>query len=187
MSAAVFVDDILSENGVIIAKCVARWIYDQVADLLKQLKEKLLTAISFIDRQIDTLRLTLAQADILAKGEEFLWNGFQGIIQTIKDALLSGIPGPEESACPEFFEFIMAPFNLLFTNYTDIFSIYRERWKSLLSFMDEVDYFISYWESTKQYLLAIIDVVDDATYMAGENAAAAAEEQIRTKGRRGEI
>jgi hypothetical protein len=181
------VGDITTDTGVVIVKCIVRWIYDQVAELLKALKEKLLQAISFIDRQIDALRMILSQADILAQAEEFLWNGFQAIIQQIKDAILSGIPGPEESLCPEFWEFIMAPLNLILYNYTDIFSIYRERWKSLLSFMDEVDYFISYWESTKSYLLAMIDVLDDAIYAALESAATAAEQEMRTNGRPGEI
>jgi len=187
MSVGTVIEAITTENGVLIAKCVVRWIYDQVAELLKILKEKLLQAIAFIDRQIDALRMILSQADILARFEEFLWNGFQEIIQQIKDALLSGIPGPEESLCPEFWEFIMAPLNLILYNYTDIFSVYRERWKSLLSFMDEVDYFISYWESTKSYLLAMVDVLDDATYAAMENAATATEQGIRAKGRPGEI
>jgi hypothetical protein len=53
--------------------------------------------------------------------------------------------------------------------------------------MDEVDYFISYWESTKSYLLAMVDVLDDATYAAMENAATATEQGIRAKGRPGEI
>jgi len=179
MAAGQIVEDITTGTGVVIVKCIVRWIYDQVAELLKQLKDKLQQAIFFIDRQIDTLRLILAQADILAKAEEFLWNGFQGIIQQVKDALFSGIPGPEESQCPEFYEFIMAPFNLLLNNYTDIFSIYRERWKTMLSFMDEVDYFISYWTSTKEYLLALIDVIDDAIYMALENAAVRAEQEMQ--------
>ena len=172
------VQDVTTQTGVVIVKCIVRWIYDQVADLLKKLKAILEGSIAFIDRQIDTLRMILSQADILAQTEEFLWNIFQEVIQQIKDTLFGNIPGPEESECPEFYEFIMAPFNLLLNNYTDVFSIYRERWKSLLSFMDEVDYFISYWTSTKEYLLAMIEVLDDGIYMALERFATTAEQEL---------
>jgi len=174
-----FVNDITTETGVVIVKCIVRWIYDQVAELLKKLKDALLAAIAFIDRQIDALRIILAQADILAQIEERLWGIFESFIEEIKNALFGGIPGPAEELCPEFYEFIMAPFRTILEGYVDIFSIYRERWKSLLSFMDEFEYLISYWESTKAYLLAMVDVLDDAIYTALESAATKAETEMR--------
>lgn len=179
MAAGQIIADITTETGAVIVKCIVRWLYDQDVATLRWLKDKIQQAIFFIDRQIDTLRLILAQADILAKGEEFIWNMFQSIIQQVKDAIPLGIPGPKEIDCPEFYEYIMAPFNLLLNNYTDIFSIYRERWKTMLSFMDEVDYFISYWESTKNYILALTEVMDDAIYVNSENEALAAEQALR--------
>lgn len=178
-TAKTIATDITTETGIVIVRCIVRWIYDQVAELLQTLKEKLLFAIAFIDRQIDTLKLQLASLDILANLEERIWNIYQGFLDDLKNKLFGSIPGPDENLCPEFYEFILAPFRVLFTGYNDVFSIYRERWKNLLSFMDEVEYLLSYWESTKAYLVALVDVMDDAIYVALENAATKAADEMR--------
>lgn len=178
-NAKTVAQNITTESGIVVVRCIVRWLYDQVAELLQALKDKLLFAIAFIDRQIDTLKLKLSQLDILARLEETIWNIFQEFLDEIRNKLFGSIPGPEESLCPEFYAFIMAPMRVLLDGYNDVFSVYRERWKSLLSFMDEVEYLLSYWESTKAYLVALLDVMDDAIYMALENAATDAAAAIR--------
>ena len=54
---------------------------------------------------------------------------------------------------------------------TSALTIWRERYKTVLSYMDEVDALLSYWEAVKADLVYTVEVIDDAIYLALMNTA----------------
>lgn len=149
-----------------IAQCILDWIYQQVHEVLQKLKQFLLQIISYIDALIATLRAWLAQCDLLAKAEEFVWNQIQKIIEEVRNAL-TGVPdGPGAEECPEFYQSFMEPARAIFENLVATLTIFRERFHDDLSYMDEIDQLISYWDQTKADLVALVEILDDAILMA---------------------
>jgi len=149
-----------------LAKCVARWIYEQASKILETLKALLLSIIAAIDAQIAALRAWLAQWDVLAKAEEFLWEQFQKVIEAIREQLMSAPEGPLAEFCPEFYEYFLDPARSLFESAVSSLAITRESFHNMVSYMDEVDQLISYWEDTKIQLVASVQILDDAIYQA---------------------
>lgn len=153
-----------------LAKCILRWIYEQAAEVLRALKNYLLGIISYVDAQIVILRAWLAQYDLLSRGEEYLWNLLKTAEEDIKNSLLSFMQGPEARLCPEFYEYFLDPAQFLLQNALGSLSAFRERYLNMISFMDEIDRLIQYWEQIKVDLLATIDIIDDALFVASQNA-----------------
>lgn len=149
-----------------VAKCIARWLYEQASAILQQLKAFILALIDLIDQQILILRAILASMDILAQLEQAAWNRIEDAFNAIRDALFQSVDGPAGNECPEFYQDIMEPAISMFENSVTALTVFRERHKNMLSYMDEVDEAISYWEAVKVQLVAILNVLDDALYAA---------------------
>jgi hypothetical protein len=147
-----------------LATCILRWIYEQASALLQMLKQALLSILAAIDAQIAVLRAWLAQWDLLARADEYLNNLVQQIIEQIRNTLVSFPGGPLQELCPEFYSYFLDPALALFDTIVNALNVARSRYKNEISFMDEVDYLISYWEQIKADLLFAIEVLDDAIY-----------------------
>lgn len=156
-----------------LAKCIVRWIYSQLAPILQMLKNFLLGIISYIDAQIAILRAWLAQWDVLAQAEEFLWNQFQAVLDTIRNQMTSIPGGPLAEFCPEFYSYFLDPALALFDAAVAGLTLFRERFHNMISYMDEIDRLIAYWEQTKIDLMAAVEILDDAIFIALQNAASA--------------
>lgn len=163
----------LSAGGTV-ALCILNWLYAQVAPLLEALKAILLAIIQYIDAQILWLKAQLAQLDILKNIEEAAWAIVQAMINLIRDTL-TALPftGPLRELCPEFYQMITDPALEIFDISVSGLSIYRERYKNVLSFMDEVEVLYQYWLGIKNELVALVESVDDAIYWAKMEAASA--------------
>lgn len=145
-----------------LAKCILRWLYQQAAAVLKALKDFLLGIIAFIDAQIAWLRALLAQCDILSRAEKFLWDQLQKLYEELKNKLMSFPGGPLADLCPEFYAYFLNPAGFLLDDAMAALSIFRERYHNVISFMDEVDRLIMYWDQTKANLVGAIDIIDAA-------------------------
>jgi len=156
-----------------IALCILRWLYAQVAPLLEALKAILLAIIEYIDLQIQWLVAWLAQFDILKALEEAAWAIVQTIIDQVRDALTNIPDGPLKELCPEFYQMITDPALLLFDTATSALTVWRERYKNVVSFTDELEVLLQYWEGIKNELVALVESVDDAHYWAMMEAASA--------------
>jgi len=154
-----------------LATCILRWIYEQVAAVLEALKVFLLTLIAQIDTIIAFLRAWLAQWDFLARAEQFVYDLVQQAIDDIREQLTSIPGGPLQELCPEFYAYFLDPALAMFDRTVASLNIFRERYKNMLSFMDEVDRLILYWEQIKVDLLYAIDIIDDGIYQALARAA----------------
>lgn len=154
-----------------LAKCIVRWIYQQAAELLEKLKQFLLAIISYIDAQIAILRAWLAQFDVLARIEEAAWAVVQEVLNTLRNQMTSIPGGPLAEFCPEFYSYFLDPALALFDAAVANLTVFRERFHNMISFMDEVDLLIAYWEQTKIDLVAAVEVLDDAILIALSNAA----------------
>lgn len=154
-----------------LAKCVARWIYEQASSVLEMLKAYLLSIITAIDVQIASLRAWLLQWDILAQAEQWLWEQFEQVIDAIREQLMSAPEGPLAEFCPEFYSYFMEPARNIFENSVSSLTIFRSNFADMVSYMDEIDQLISYWEDTKVQLVASVDIIDDAIYIALQNEA----------------
>ena len=149
-----------------LATCVLRWIYEQVSALLQLLKQFLLGLLAYIDAQIAKLRAFLAQWDLLAQAEEFLYNTLTELVEQLKSALL-GIPqGPLAEFCPEFYAYFLDPAIGLLDANTAVLDAIRNKYKRKLSFLYYLDQLIAYWEQIKADLVYAIDVLDDAIHQA---------------------
>lgn len=149
-----------------LAKCVARWIYEQASSVLKMLKAMLLTVIAYIDLQIAYLRAQLAQWDYLANKEQAAWEQFEKIIEAIRKELESAPEGPLAEFCPEFYQYFLDPARSLFEASVETLTIHRQQLHNIISYMDEVDLLIKYWEDVKTQLVACVDIIDDSIYIA---------------------
>jgi hypothetical protein len=159
--------------GGTLAICILRWLYAQVAPLLEALKAILLAIIQFIDLQVQLLKAMLAQLDILKAIEEAAWAIVQAIINKIRDTLTAIPEGPLKELCPEFYRLFTDPALQIFDASVAALSIYRERYKNVLSFMDEIEVLFQYWEGIKNELVALVESIDDAIYWAKMEAASA--------------
>lgn len=156
-----------------LATCILRWVYQQAAKILEMLKNFLLGIIAFIDAQIAILRAWLAQWDLLAKATEFVWNQIQKVLDQIREAMTSIPGGPAAEICPEFYSYFLGPALYLFDTAVASLTRFKDRFLSMVSFMDRLDVLIAYWTQTKANLVAAIDILDDALYKAYMDAAAA--------------
>ena len=155
----------------VLATCVLRWIYSQIAAILEALKAILLALIAFIDAYILFLKAWLAQFDILSQIEEAAWAIIQALIEEIRN-LLTAIPdGPLKELCPEFYQLFTDPALQLFDTAVSGLTIWRERYKNVVSFMDEIEALLLYWEAIKLDLVATVEILDDAIYLALMDAA----------------
>lgn len=156
---------------VTLAKCVLEWIYSQIAAILEALKAILLALIAMIDAYIIWLRAWLAQFDILAQIEEAAWAVVQALIDQVRNMLTAIPDGPFKELCPEFYQLFTDPALQVFDTAVAGLTIWRERYKNVLSFMDEIDRLIGYWESIKLELQYTVEILDDAIYLALMDAA----------------
>lgn len=156
-----------------VAKCVVRWIYEQASWVLKQLKNLLLSLITAIDAYILILRAQAAQWDLLAKGEQFLWDQVKGFLDEIKSQLTALPKGPAGDICPEFVIYFTDPLLGLLESSLRSLNFIHEDVNASLSYMDELDRLILYWENTKLDLVAAIDIIDAALLEALEREAEA--------------
>jgi hypothetical protein len=156
-----------------LAKCIVRWIYAQLEPILTAIKNFLLGIIATIDAQIAILRAILAQGDVLAKMEEKAWQAFQKIVDQIRNTLTTMPGGPLAEFCPEFYEYFMGPALALFEAAIASLTLFRNRFHNMISYMDDVDRLIAYWEQTKANLVAAVEILDDAIYIALQKAASA--------------
>jgi len=148
-----------------LASCVLRWIYEQVAEILQKLKDALLALISIIDAQIALLRAWLAQWDLLARAEELLWEQVEKVIEELRSLLTTMPDGPLAEFCPEFYEYFMEPGLAIFESSVAGLTLFRNRFHDMISYMDEIDLLISYWEQIKADLVASIEIIDDAIFI----------------------
>lgn len=154
-----------------VAKCVVRWIYEQASWVLRQLKNLLLSLITTIDAYILILRAQAAQWDLLAQGEQFIWDQVKGVLDETKNQL-SAIPdGPVGDVCPEFVIYFTDPILGLLEVFTRSLNYLHEDVNASLSYMDELDRLILYWENTKLDLVAAVDIIDAALLEALEREA----------------
>ena len=160
----------LSAGGTI-ATCVVRWLYGLAGPLLETLKAILLAMIEWLDLQIILLRAVLAQFDIISMIEEVAWSLIEALFNYLKDQLLALPAGPFAELCPEFYQLLTDPAYALLDTATAGLSIFRERYKSMLSYMDEVDAVLKHWEWIKADLVNLVEVTDDAIYWAAMQAA----------------
>jgi hypothetical protein len=145
-----------------LAECILRYLYSITESILQALKNFINGLIALIDAQIARLRALLAQYDLLSKAEEILWNQVKTIIDALK-SLLGTVPaGPGQDQCPEFYEYFIAPAVAYLEGITEGLSIYRQRYQGIISYMDEIDELIAYWENIKTFMGYGIDVIDDA-------------------------
>jgi hypothetical protein len=129
------------------------------------LKAMLLTVIAYIDLQIAYLRAQLAQWDYLANKEQAAWEQFEKIIEAIRKELESAPEGPLAEFCPEFYQYFLDPARSLFEASVETLTIHRQQLHNIISYMDEVDLLIKYWEDTKVQLVACVDIIDDSIYI----------------------
>lgn len=149
-----------------LAKCIIQYLYALASTPLKILKQIILALITFIDFQIAKLRALLATFDILANVEKIAVDFLNGIVEQIKNQLLQFPEGPGQAVCPEFYESFIEPAIGILDGVTQYFNVFNSRYKDKLSYMDEIDALIAYWESVKTFLTNALDVIDDAYQVA---------------------
>jgi len=154
-----------------LATCVLRWIYSQIAAILEALKAILLALITLIDTHIMWLKAWLAQFDILSMIEEAAWAIVQVLIDEMRNMLTAIPDGPLKELCPEFYQLFTDPALQLFDTAVSGLTIWRERYKNVVSFMDEIEALLLHWETIKFDLVEIVEVLDDAIYVALMDAA----------------
>lgn len=153
-----------------LAKCILNYIYSIASELLSKLRAIVEKALFFIDAKILQLRAFLAQYDLIKKYAELVNDQVQAIIDEIKSALLSGVPGPIDDTCPEFYAYITDPLIGLIDASLSAFTPYTDQWMSTVSVVHYYDQLIVYWVGIRDFLLAILDVIDDAAYIQTQRA-----------------
>lgn len=125
------------------------------------MKSFILTQLAAVDIMIAQLRAQAAQYDMLAIWEKELWDMVNYAVETAKDKMLA-LPEdlPLADFCPEFYEALIQPAVDLLESLLSVTSLFRNRYKNLLSYMDELDALIAYWEQVKADLLTLLDLID---------------------------
>jgi len=157
-----------------VAKCVAEWLYQQGSSVLQALRSLLEKAILMIDAQIMWLRAQIAMWDPTKYLEEYIWGTYEALIEKIKNSILGALNGlgpPGADLCPEFYHYITDPLMALLEGSLSAFSIYKDRYFSIISLTSNFDRLLVYWTATKAQLEATLDVLDDALYNALINEA----------------
>jgi len=162
---------VINTVGGNIAMCVLRWLYAQVQPLLEALKAIILAMIGFVDAQILWLKALLAQYDIVKMMEEASWAIVEAILNSIRDTLLNLPTGPLKDLCPEFYQLITDPALMLFDAAVGGLTIWREKYKNVVSFMDEIEALFQHWDAIKAELVTLVESIDDAIYWAMKEAA----------------
>ena len=130
-----------------IAKCSLEYLYNAASFLLKKLRSFIEKIIVIIDAQILALRALLAEHDYVKKISEYVWNKVENKINEIKNMLLSGLPGPADNLCPEFYQYLIDPAIGLMDASLAAFTPYKDKWLRDVSIVDKLDRAIAYWES----------------------------------------
>lgn len=149
-----------------VARCISRFFYDQNSASLKALRAFIEQIIVFVDAQIVAARAAVAAVEPARILEEFVWSKVELAIETQKSNMLSNLPGPAADICPEFYTYITDPAVALLEGSLAAFLPYKQRYQRFAYATDQFDDLVSYWESAKAQLLAILDVLDDALYNA---------------------
>lgn len=150
-----------------IAQCIANFLYAQSSAVLSALRAIIEQQLLLIDAQLLWLRsqVLLAQPYLIA--EQALWdNVINPGLDNIKNVLKNDLPGPADDVCPEFYSYMVDPAIGLLDAGLSAFSPYRSRFLDKISMVSYFDKLITYWEAAKAQLLAILDVLDDALYLA---------------------
>lgn len=145
-----------------LARCILRWIYEQIHELLEKFKKWLLKQIEAMDALIAAAKAWLAQWDVLAQAEQFIWDQIQEVIEEIRNSLMSVPEGPLAEFCEDFYRYFMDPALALFEAAVASLTIFRNRYKNMISYMDEIEQLISYYEQVKVDLIATVEILDDA-------------------------
>lgn len=148
-----------------LAKCVLNYIYSVSRELLSKLRSVIEKALFFVDAQILKLRAILVQYDLLKNRLDLLNSLAQAAIDQVRNSLLSGIDGPGADECPEFYRYFTEPMVGLIDASLSAFTPYADKYTSMLSLVTYYDQLIAYWEGIKAFMLASIDVIDDAIYL----------------------
>jgi len=148
-----------------IAICVSRWLYSLSSEILQLLKAAVLWLIEQIDIEIARLRAILAQYDIVANVHEILWALAQAIIDEARSRMSNLVPD-EPEYCPEVYEYFSDPFVILFEQSLGNLTLFKEKYADYVTYIDNVDRTIAYWEQIKADLLLVLEVIDDAHYAA---------------------
>lgn len=155
-----------------LAVCILRWIYSQLAEVLKMLKNFLLGIIAFIDAQIAILQAWVAQWGLVALANKYIFDQIQKILDQIREQMTSIPGGPAAELCPEFYSYFLGPALYLFDTAVASLNRFKERFLNMISFENKLNQLIAYWEQTKANLIMAIDILDDAIYKAAMDAAA---------------
>lgn len=151
-----------------VATCVFLWLYEQSSAILRALRAQLEFLLVLIDTEILRLRAFIAQNDAANLLEAYTWGVYEALIDKLKTSMEAGFRelGPAADACPEFYENITGPNLALLESSLDTFTIYKDRYFSMVSHADELDRLLVFWTATKAQITAILDVLDDALYNA---------------------
>jgi hypothetical protein len=161
-----------------LVKCILDWLYALLEPVLQVVKAVLLAMIAWLDMQILILRAFLLQFDVVAIAEEVAWSIISAMVEYVQSLLLSPFGGPPPEICAEFYQMFSDPLrNILDTMFAGV-SILRERYKSVISFKDELDSLLEYWVGVKNELTALVEAVDDAIYWSRMMASDAAEAAV---------
>jgi hypothetical protein len=153
-----------------LAKCVYTYLYGIGAELLSKLRAIIEKVISLIDAQILLLRAMIAQYDYVKIFQEKYWNVAKDLIENFKQSVLAGIPGPADDMCPEFYHYLVDPAIGILDAFMSAFNPLADRLFDTFSVIAYFDRLIAYWEGAKATLLSLLDAVDDAWFLATEQA-----------------
>ena len=151
-----------------IVKCILDYLYSITDTQLDKLRAIIEAAIVFIDTQILLLKAQLAALDIPKNLTEAAWNIAEAFIEQIISTIAGGIPGPADDICPDFYQYITAPILQLNKATLSAFSPLKDRYMKYISVVYYFEELLSYWEQAKATMIAIMDVTDDAIYLAKE-------------------
>jgi hypothetical protein len=157
-------------TGVLVA-CILDWIYKQAVQILEMLKAILLALIAAADAFILWLKAQLAILDVISQLEQAAWAVFQALVDAIRNQLLNFPEGPLAQLCPEFYQMFLDPALQYFDTTVAFITVYREKYKNVLSFMDEVEDLFAYWTQIKQELTDTVMILEDAILLAMAEAA----------------
>jgi hypothetical protein len=149
-----------------LAKCILTWVYQQAKAILDALRAFIEKIIALIDLQITALRAFIASIDPANIFNKFIWDNLVKLYEAAKNALLSGLPGPDPKICPQFYQFLTDPALALLEATMAVLESYRDKYLKFLSFTGFLNRLLSYWEGSKAMLRGFLDILDDALAQA---------------------
>lgn len=151
-----------------LAKCVLTYIYGLGVQLLDKLRALIEKLIQIIDAQILVIRAWLAQYDYVKIFQEKYWNVAKDVVDNFKNSLMGGIPGPADDLCPEFYHYLVDPMIGMVDAFEAAFLPMADNLFNTLSIIAYFDRLLVYWQGVKATLLAMLDAIDDAWFLATE-------------------